>query len=293
MRFSVIVPSYNAEATLPTLLDSLSNQSFKDFEVIVVDDCSQDSTFRIAQSYHFNVIQLSENHGPAYCRNMGAKNARGDIFVFTDSDCRANRNWLKNIQRHFSQNDTEAIMGRLVILPSTFLGDSISALGFPAGGAIGFDKIWKVDKRGFTNSLSSCNCAIKKDIFWQVGGFDESFLYAGGEDSLLAYNLRRLNYRIRYCSDVLAYHAARDSLSDFLKWQFTRGISSFVFSKKVSSRKDFFALRIWSIGNIIRHYYDDKKFPMVLFLLGTSFFAQSIGFLFAKGNKEFHARSNY
>lgn len=293
MRFSVIVPGYNAEATLPILLDSLSNQSCKDFEVIVIDDCSRDGTPDIARSYDCKLIQLQQNRGPAYCRNMGTKNARGEILVFTDSDCCVDRYWLEQIQKHLSQNDTEALMGSIVLRPSTFLGDSISALGFPAGGAIGFDKIWKVDQKGFTDSLSSCNCAMKKDIFWEVGGFDESFPYPGGEDSFLAYNLRRMNYRIRYCPDVLVYHGARDSFWDFLKWQFRRGESSFIFSTKVSNRKNFLSLRIWSTGNIIRYYCRDKKFPMVLFLLGTSLFLQFIGFLFAKHKREAYASFNH
>ncbi|UCG67543.1 MAG: glycosyltransferase [Deltaproteobacteria bacterium] len=293
MRFSVIVPAYEAEATLPILLDSLSNQSYRDFEVIVADDCSKDGTSEVARSYDCKVIQLLENHGPAYCRNVGAKKARGEVLVFTDSDCCVDRHWLENIQKHFFQNGTEAIMGRLMLRPSTFLGDSISALGFPAGGAIGFDKIWKVDQKGFTDSLSSCNCAVKKDIFWKVGGFDESFPYPGGEDSFLAYNLRRLNYRIRYCPDVLVYHEARDSFRDFLKWQFRRGESSFIFSTKVSNRKDFLSLRIWSTGNIIRYYFRDKKFPMVLFLLCTSLFLQFIGFLLAKHKRESYASLNH
>lgn len=293
MRFSVIVPAYEAEATLPILLDSLSNQSYRDFEVIVADDCSKDGTSEVARSYDCKVIQLLENHGPAYCRNVGAKKARGEVLVFTDSDCCVDRHWLENIQKHFFQNGTEAIMGRLMLRPSTFLGDSISALGFPAGGAIGFDKIWKVDQKGFTDSLSSCNCAVRKDIFWKVGGFDESFPYPGGEDSFLAYNLRRLNYRIRYCPDVLVYHEARDSFRDFLKWQFRRGESSFIFSTKVSNRKDFLSLRIWSTGNIIRYYFRDKKFPMVLFLLCTSLFLQFIGFLLAKHKRESYASLNH
>lgn len=293
MKFSVIVPAYNAETTLPILLDSLLDQRFKDFEVIIVDDCSKDGTPRIAQLYHCNLIQLSEKHGPAYCRNMGAKNARGEVFVFTDSDCRVDPDWLDNIQIHFSQNDIDIIMGRLVIQPSTFLGDAISALGFPAGGALGFDKIWKVDKKGFTDSLSSCNCAVKKDVFWEVGGFDESFPYPGGEDSFFAYNLRRLNYKIKYCPDALAYHEARDSLADFVKWQFRRGISSFIFSTKVSNKKVFLSLRLWSTGNIIRCYFNDKKFPLILFLLGTSFLIQLIGFLFARYNSDSYASSNY
>ncbi|MDP2647342.1 MAG: glycosyltransferase family A protein, partial [Desulfobacterales bacterium] len=87
MKVSVIIPGYNAEKTLPDLLDSLNNQNIKDFEVIFVDDNSQDGTVQIAQSYPCNLIQLTENHGPAFCRNIGVQNARGDILYFTDSDC--------------------------------------------------------------------------------------------------------------------------------------------------------------------------------------------------------------
>ncbi|MDP2647301.1 MAG: hypothetical protein Q8P24_20400, partial [Desulfobacterales bacterium] len=215
------------------------------------------------------------------------------ILAFTDSDCIAGNNWLENIQRHFSEDDTEAIMGKVALLPSTFLGDSISALGFPAGGAIGFDKIWRVDPKGFTDSLSCCNCAIKKDIFLEIGGFDGYFPYAGGEDSLLAYKIRKLNYRIKYCPDVLVYHGARDSFRDFVRWQFRRGVSSFIFSTRVSDKVNFLSLRIWSTGNILKTYYRNKKFPLVLFLLGTSVLVQSIGFFFAKHNKDSYAGSNH
>ena len=293
MEFSVIVPAYNAETTLSTLLDSLFNQTHKDFEIIVIDDDSKDETHKIAQSYHCTLIKLSDNHGPAYCRNLGAQNARGDILVFIDSDCRADHMWLEKIGKHFSQNDAEAIMGKLTLLPSSFLGNSISALGFPAGGAIGFHRIWKVDKEGYTDSLSSCNCAIKKDIFWDVGGFDESFPYPGGEDSLLAYSIRESKYRIKYCPDVLVYHQARDSLNDFFRWHFRRGISSYIFSKKISRKKDFLVLRIWSTKNIIKNYFFDRRFLLILFLLGASFIMQLIGFLFAKQNKGFYERFNH
>jgi glycosyltransferase involved in cell wall biosynthesis len=292
MKVSVVVPGYNAEKTLSSLLDSLSNQSLKDFEIIFVDDCSQDSTAQIAKSYQCNLIQLAENHGPAYCRNIGAKKARGEILVFTDSDCTVEDDWLERILGHFLKNDTEAIMGKLVLLPSNFLGNSISALGFPAGGSIGFDKIWKVDQKGFTDSLSSCNCAIKKGIFREIGGFDETFPYAGGEDSLLAYNIRRLNYTIKYCPDVLVYHGSRDSFRDFLRWQFRRGVSSFIFSTKVTNKKDFISLRLWSTRNILRTYCRDRKFPLICFMLLNSVCIQFIGYLSAKHNRGSYASSN-
>jgi len=293
MELSVIVPTYNARETLQGLLGSLMAQTQSGFEVILVDDCSTDGTPEIAGGYPCKLVRLQENHGPAYCRNAGARSARGDILVFTDSDCRVEHDWIANIDKYFSKNSAEALMGRLVLLPSTFLGDSISALGFPAGGAIGFEKIWKVDKRGFTDSLSTCNFAIKRDIFWKAGGFDETFPFPGGEDTLLAYHLKKLDYRIRYCPDILAYHGARESFRGFLKWQFRRGISSFIFSSKIPDKKFFLSLRMWSTGNIIRNYYKDKKFPLVLFLLATSLIVQLAGFFYAKQSKDYYAGSHH
>ncbi|MBF0398393.1 MAG: glycosyltransferase, partial [Desulfobacterales bacterium] len=251
-------------------------------------DCSKDNTLKIASDYPCKLISLKNNHGPAFCRNIGVKKSSGDILVFTDSDCILEHNFIKNIRLAFLKNNSEAIMGKLIIMPSNLLGDSISALGFPAGGSIGFEKIWYVDSNGFTKSLSTCNTAIKKELFLKIGGFDETFPYAGGEDSFFAYNLVKSNSRIRYCKDIVAYHPARNSITDFVSWQFKRGISSFIFSKKISDKKHFLSLRIWSTKNIIKHWYKDFKFPLIFFLLFTSFAIQAIGFIYAKHNRKYH-----
>ncbi len=287
MTLSVIIPAYNAEKTLKRLLVSLTEQNFKDFEIIVINDCSTDNTSKIAETYDCNLIELKENHGPAYCRNLGVKKAKGEILVFTDSDCNVSPDWLETLQKIFTDKNIDAVMGKLVLLPSTFLGDSISALGFPAGGAIGFDKIWKVDEKGFTDSLSTCNCAVRKNIFNMVGEFDETFPYPGGEDTLLAYNLINSGHKIKYCPDVIVYHEARDSFIDFLKWQFRRGVSSYIFSRKIINKGHFMSLRIWSSKNIIKHNYKSLKFPMIIFLLFTGFAVQAAGFASAKHSKGF------
>ena len=291
MYISVIVPAYNVEKSISTLLDSLANQSFRGFEVIVVDDCSQDNTCQVVESYGYTLVRLPRNRGPATCRNIGVEKAEGDIILFTDSDCRVEWNWIERVEKCFLQNDMDAVMGKVVLTPSTLLGDSISALGFPAGGAIWFDKIWKVDPKGFTDSLSTCNCAIRRNAFEKIGGFDESFPFPGGEDTLLAYKLNNLNYGIKYCPDIVVYHAARDSFRDFVKWQFRRGMSSFIFSTKVTKKSSFLSLRIWSTGNILKAYCHHKIFPMVLVMLGAGVFVQLLGFLSARNKRNSLCRS--
>jgi glycosyltransferase involved in cell wall biosynthesis len=285
MRFSVIVPAYNAATTLPVLLATLSVQSFTDFETVLVDDGSRDGTVQIAESYPLRVLRMSTNRGPARCRNEGARVAQGEILAFTDSDCEVAPNWLERLNQRFQESGTDAIMGRLVLKASTFLGDSISALGFPAGGSIGFEKIWRVDQKGFTDSLSSCNCAVRKSLFQTIGGFDETFPYAGGEDSLLAYHLKKAGCRIRFCPDVLAYHGARDSLRSFLRWQFRRGKSSYIFSTKVRERRSYMALRMWSTANILRSSFGDRKFPVIVSLLALSFLLQMMGFFYERNER--------
>jgi len=103
-RFSVIVPSYNASKTLYSTLKSCLNQDFKDFEVLLVDDCSNDSTeqiclelseeFKNAEIY-FRYLRLERNHGVSYARNFGWNNALGDYVCFLDSDDTWHRNKLQ------------------------------------------------------------------------------------------------------------------------------------------------------------------------------------------------------
>ena len=210
MKISVIVPVYNAENIIIKLIDSLQKQTFSDvdnnnldiddnsnfndnckFEVIFVDDCSTDNSVKIIKQFNYKLLSLPQNKGPAYCRNIGAKIAQGDLLVFTDSDCIVEKDWLNNIYKTFADNKVKAIMGKLILAPSTVMGDSISSLGFPAGGSVGFENIWKVDANGYTDSLSTCNCAVLKDVFQSIGGFDTLFPFPGGEDSLLAYNIKK------------------------------------------------------------------------------------------------------
>jgi len=290
---SVIVPAYNAEKCLPQLLSALSAQTYNDFEVIIVDDGSTDQTASLAARSGFSLVKTDGNRGPAHARNVGAAASRGSFLVFTDADCMPQPDWMEAVARRLADEKVDALMGRVVLEESNWLGNTISSLGFPAGGKVGFDKIWKVDAAGNTTSFSTCNCAVRKEVFGTVGGFDESFPYPGGEDSLLARNIVAAGSRIRYCPRAVVHHAARSDFVEFLRWQFKRGISSYIFSKKVTEKNSFLKLRLWSAGNVLAYGIKQRNLLAVACFLALSYLVQFAGLLFARYDRKIYASTHH
>jgi len=96
MIVSVVIPTYNEEEEIEECLKSLKNQSYKKFEVIIVDDGSTDDTVKIVQKYKVKV--LKQNHGgPGSARNLGAKFAKGEILIFIDADMHFEKDYFKNL----------------------------------------------------------------------------------------------------------------------------------------------------------------------------------------------------
>lgn len=86
---SVIIPSYNREKTIERAVMSVLNQTYKDLELIVVDDCSKDNTVEVLKSIEddrLKIIRLEKNSGACVARNVGVENAQGDYIAFQDSD---------------------------------------------------------------------------------------------------------------------------------------------------------------------------------------------------------------
>lgn len=111
---SVIVPTYNAEKTLGACLSSLQESTFKDFELIVVDDGSRDGTADIANRFPCRLVQTEKNEGPSHGRNTGVLHAQHEIFVFIDSDVLIKKDTLSRIHKFFlSHPEASAIMGML------------------------------------------------------------------------------------------------------------------------------------------------------------------------------------
>jgi glycosyltransferase involved in cell wall biosynthesis len=88
MKYSVVIPAYNAEATIAASIQSALNQSYQPYEIIVVDDASTDNTPAIIKSFVEPVkyVQLIQNNGPSVARNKGIDMAKGDYIAFLDHD---------------------------------------------------------------------------------------------------------------------------------------------------------------------------------------------------------------
>jgi len=98
MKVSVIIPTYNEQEVILDCLKSLNSQSFKDMEIIVVDDGSTDKTLERVQGTGYRVQLLQQQHkGPGQARNLGAKNSSGEILVFVDADMTFEKDFIKNL----------------------------------------------------------------------------------------------------------------------------------------------------------------------------------------------------
>jgi glycosyltransferase involved in cell wall biosynthesis len=102
-KFSIIVPVYNVEKYIKKCLDSIFDQSFKDFEVIVVNDGTKDDSMKIVNNYNVIVVN-QENKGLSEARNNGVKKAKGEYIIFIDSDDFIEKDLLKEINKSTNNN---------------------------------------------------------------------------------------------------------------------------------------------------------------------------------------------
>ena len=102
-KFSIIIPVYNVEKYIKRCLDSVFTQTFKDFEVIVVNDGTKDNSMDIVENYDVKII-TQKNQGLSVARNTGVKKAKGEYIIFLDSDDYIEKDLLKNINKSLDNN---------------------------------------------------------------------------------------------------------------------------------------------------------------------------------------------
>lgn len=206
-KVSVVIPAYNAEKYLRDCLKSIKQQTYRNFEIIVVDDCSFDNTFKIAQAEGAIVIKNRKNLGEGASRNIGARKALGEIIAHTDSDVVVPKNWLEKIINDMEKFNVKCVAGGY----AKCFGNSFIER-FPH-----FELVFRRrDIPKFVQTAVGNNFASTKDIFFEAGGFGEKYKC---EDIILSYKISRKNL-IYWDKDNGVYHHFRDKLSSYLKQQY-------------------------------------------------------------------------
>jgi len=226
--FSVIIPTFNRADEIKELLNSLSKQTIphNQFEVIIVDDGSTDNTKEVIESIKsrsdLNIRTLYQDHkGPGEARNLGMKNAKGKYFVFIDSDCIADVNWLSAYQKEVEKKDVAGFGGPDSVLPNfkpvqKAIDYSMTSF-ITTGGIRGHSKkkISKYYPRSF-------NMGVRADIVKKIGGMGK---LRHGQDIEFSNRILSTGEPIIKVSDAMVYHKRRISIKKFFKQVYNWGVA--------------------------------------------------------------------
>jgi GT2 family glycosyltransferase len=204
-RFSVVIPTCGRPAVLAATLDRLTpaHQGVPDtdFEIVVADDSRDDETERLVGERYPRVRYVrGPRRGPASNRNVGAAHASGDWLAFVDDDCQPARGWLAALCR-------AAEAGRLAVLEGRIVCPERRDTPFVHGA------------ENLTGGVYwSGNLAIRRDLFIRLGGFDEDFTEAAGDDLEFAERIRRSGAAAAFCPDATVIHPAHRASLGYILW---------------------------------------------------------------------------
>lgn len=217
---SVIIPTFNGEHKILNVLRALEKQSFKNFEVIVVIDGSVDNTAALLkkQSFGFSSFHVIEqnNQGRGKVRNNGAKAAKGNLLIFFDDDMRPIEDCvLKHIQHHerFKGSLISGGLGEEKILCKTDIQLYKAYLSATWSKPLAKLKDAPLDRQNIF--LTAANFSAPKELFFELGGFDESLTDI--EDYDLA--LRAFNHRTPLFCDpaIFSWHDDPITCASYIK----------------------------------------------------------------------------
>lgn len=230
MKFSIIVPVYNRPNEMEELLESLKKQSFKDFELVVVEDGSKIKSEEVCNNFRsfFSISYFfKENEGPSIGRNFGAEKAQGEYLIFTDSDCILPSNYLSKIVSELTP-DIQGYGGPDESHPefnNMQKAISYSMTSFLTTGGI---RARKKNEKNYV--LRSFNMTILKEAFLKMGGFPTTKLHPG-EDTIFGIDFLKAGYKTKIISEAHVYHKRRNSIKSFYKQIFNFGKVRYLITK--------------------------------------------------------------
>ncbi|MCD6331654.1 MAG: glycosyltransferase [Bacteroidales bacterium] len=229
-RFSIIIPVYNRPDEMRELMASLKQQTFNDFEVVVVEDGSTLTSEEVVEESRdvLNIKYIvTEKVGPSNARNRGIREAEGAYYIFTDSDCILPEDYLAQIDQSLRQ-------------------DPVEVFGGPDRAAPGFNRRQKSISYAMTSFLTtggirggkkqvdryyprSFNMGISRKAMQLVGGFPVTRMHPG-EDMVFTIELMRQGVTTRCIYDAYVFHKRRTTYRNFFRQVFGFGKTRYLIS---------------------------------------------------------------
>ena len=230
MRYSIIVPVYNRPDEVDELLQSLCEQTVKDFEVLIVEDGSVKPCKDVCDKYA-SILDLhyyaKENSGPGQSRNYGAERANGEYVIILDSDVVLPASYLQAVEDELKQTPCEAFGGPDATHPSftpiqkaiSYSMTSFFTTGGIRGGKAKLDKFYP----------RSFNMGIRRDVYIQLGGFTKMRF---GEDIDFSYRIVEAGYMTRLFPEAWVWHKRRTDFRKFFRQVYNSGIARINLEKR-------------------------------------------------------------
>ena len=214
-RISVIIPSYDSRHSIFNVLTALENQDFQgEYETIVVDSTPDDLHATIRSRFpHVRVLHEQKQTCPGIARNLGTHAARGDLFVFLDSDIYVNRDFLAQVKTAFDN-------GKHIFSCALDVQNPFNLLGW-SNYLIEFNEFMPEIPGGKRISIQSGCFVIPRAIFEHYDGFTEKFLFS--EDFHFATKLSRHGETMYFEPAIRVYHQNRGTIISYFKKNYTLG----------------------------------------------------------------------
>ena len=272
MKYSVIVPVFNRPDEVDELLESLTRQTLKDFEVIVVEDGSKTPCKDVCAKYA-DVLALhyyyKENSGPGQSRNYGAERANGEWLIILDSDVVLPERYFESVEVGewvcFGGPDAAHPSFTPIQKAISYSMTSFFTTGGIRGGKAKLDKFYP----------RSFNMGIRRDVYLQLGGFSKMRF---GEDIDFSYRIVEAGYRPQLIPEAWVWHKRRTDFRKFFRQVYNSGIARINLEKRHPGTMKLVHLLptvftvgvialvlISAVGRALMYYVDRDQFYWICF----------------------------
>ena len=218
-KISIVIRTYNEQKHLPEVLESIKNQTYKNYEIVLVDSQSTDKTVEIAKKYGAKIVPiLKKDFNYSYASNVGVQNSTGDIICFLSGhSVPAKQNYLEETNKVFQDKKVGGCYGDVVALKDGSIWEKIyNKLGYLKNILFSKKDSVKLENKIHPGILSCSNASVRKSIL-DKHLFANELGKKGGEDVELAYRIIMDDYYIAQVPELLVKHSHGSNLKKFLK----------------------------------------------------------------------------